>query len=184
MIIMLKDMQIYARKLNILPRYSKKVEDCFLQKINYPIPNGDLDHSRFVIYSLIRSAHIDIKIYSGDIEEAIYGDETIKNALDDAVYSGVKVDIILEKKSKKYEYDFCLSNGIIPRLVEGKNEKKFYRRHFMVCDSKAFRLEEVHNEYAFENNQIRARANFNDIEKSSGLNSIFLQLYNFSKSII
>ena len=57
------------------------------------------------------------------------------------------------------------------------------RRHFMICDDRAYRLEKPHDDNAFKNNLIRATANFNDIDRVPDLYNTFSLLCMDSKII-
>ena len=159
---MLLDMR---KKLDISSEYADLVDSCSKNRENFLIRNSDVSHAKYLMCHLIGNSEEDIRIYSGDLNEAVYEDLDIQEALVYAVYRRVKVAIIVEKRA-------VVKEGTDSRLRELYNKhrikvlkipKKFktgYR--FLLSDRTGFRIEEPHDSYAFKENKIFARANFND----------------------
>ena len=157
------------RDLNISPKYAGIVKRCRADKENFLISNGDINHARYVIYHLIKNAKSEIRIFSGNMHEAVYGNNYVREALSKASEKGIKITIIVEKKDDNSEVSFFKKNSSINVYQLRKEVLDFIKKddsitHFLLSDKISFRIEDPHKADAFEKNKISADVNFNNKE--------------------
>lgn len=108
-------------------------------------------HARCIVNTFLGAAKDSVVILSGDFGSDFYCDETTKAAIKAAVRNGVSVRIVslnTEKESinqlatLKTESDSIKKDGLEFRLGVVRQDAKV--QHYMVVDSKRYRLEESH----------------------------------------
>ena len=108
-------------------------------------------HARCIVNTFLGAAKKSVVILSGDFGSDFYGDETTKTAIKAAVRNGVSVRIVSLNTARdsidqlaalKTESDSIKKDSLEFRLGAVRPDAKV--QHYMVVDSKRYRLEELH----------------------------------------
>ena len=176
--------QLSGAKVSL--EYEEIIQKCIKKNINRPIKNSNNEHAKCLIYYLIKRTkdNGEIRIFSGNMNEAIYKEDYIKDALKEAMDRGIKIRIIVETNLNPGEMEII---NYLSKLDETKIEifklkekiiKTFKHEnisfvHFLVSDCTAFRIEKPHDDDEFENNKINANANFNNVDFAERICNLF-----------
>jgi len=158
---------------NIDPDYKNLVLEAYRHNDNFDIENSDIDHAKFLSFLLINKANKNIRLVTGQLKEAFYGDEKIKKAFEDAIKRKVKIDIVIdtsEPDCKKF-IEIMKSKPKVT-LAKLKNNIRV-KNHFLISDESAFRIESPHNKKEFKDNQVKGMVNFNNPDLAKKIAELF-----------
>ena len=165
---------------NLSEEYLNITIDAYEKNDNFEISNSTINHAKLLIYLLIKKATNSIDIFSGKLDKQCYDDIKIKESLTDAKKRGVEIRTIVVDNSmvSKVSKIFKELNISVKKLDKNETELGIpLDNHFMVCDENSYRIEAKHGD-SIEN--VRAKANFNNPDISSGFQKIFNILYDNS----
>ncbi len=169
-----------CQALDVDPEYRKIVEDAARKGENIRIYNSTLAHAVFLSQTIISKAADDIKILTGELDKPSY--DEIKNKIEEAAEkfassgksSVIKVIIWKKEAPSNEEFESLRSryeNVIKVRYANQESAEKIH--HFLVSDSKRYRIEDPHTDEDLRNQNVKGVANFGDFETAKILDSIF-----------
>jgi len=160
--------------------YVAIVEEAIKNNLNLDIPNSTLNHAVFLSQKLIRESRTHIKILTGELDSAYY--DRVKDDLRDAVTrfcptKGKIMIIIWEKDApvNREFQEFVNSNRDTIEIKVANQTDGL--SHFLVSDSKRYRLEEPHSKQDLIDENIKGTANFNNPEIASILEQNFDKIW-------
>jgi hypothetical protein len=154
------EMKEWAAKVS--PDYMNLVLDAYNNKKDINIQNSDMDHAELLSYLLIEKAEKNLRILTGKFKEIFYGDGKIKEAIKKALDRGVNVDVVSSSKPECNEVVVEFKNCQKGNFNMSYFKKKSNMNHFLVVDSAAFRIEDVHTDNDLKKRNVRGVVNFNN----------------------
>ncbi len=170
--------------------YYKNIDECALNRINFPISNGEARHAAYLLRTFFKFAKERVCIYTGSLFPGVYeNEELIKNAImflknnSNAILRIAYQDnVSSEKIIKRKIIQEIIKNDLSPRLLllnassAGFKHKNLYPNHFALMDGEAYRYELDHVKRS-------AEANFGDPDIAMDLSIIFNKLIKTSKLV-
>ena len=167
-----------------------KIKDtCYDKGINFEIDSTCKNCAIYYSKYLIDKATKEIKIFSGNPEEAVYGNNKfICESLIAANNKGVKITMILEDyfPSPCSNWLYGLKNVRVQQLKVPINKlpKPFNKStHFLLSDKAAFKAEKRHSSKDYKRYNIESMINFNDKNTGTNLNNNFSKLIPYSEPV-
>ena len=158
-----------GKEWGVKDEYWKSVETSCENNESIEIPNPSLNHAKLLIFNLFRKAERSIKIFSGNLDEDLYGTEEIQNAMK-SIKDDVTVEVVVDCKPQSNIYN--KDKKVVPnKLEEGWKGRERIPGHFMVVDGMSYRFEKNHK--LGNNSQIKGVANFNDTGVASSMEFVF-----------
>ncbi len=158
--------------------YKTIVEQAIQRDLDMDIPNSTFQHAFFLTTKLLEGATKQVRILSGSLNEALYGDK-IKNILKKLVERNISIKIIVWHQASKANIESLkeLGDKLQIKLANLPEIPEHYEktRHFLVADEKAYRLEDPHVPLAekAEFFNVKGIANFNRQQTARVLNETF-----------
>lgn len=160
--------------------YKQIVEEAIKKEQNFDIPNTTLNHAVFLSQKLLSCAERDVKILTGELSSNYYSrvrDELEKTA-DRFHVSKMQgaIKVIIWEEGSEQNTDFKTLQSKYKDVIEVKNARQTFStgiNHFLVSDSKRYRIEDSHTRDDVINENVKGRANFNNPDEAKLYNNAF-----------
>lgn len=166
--------------------YRTIIERFARDRIDARVPNGLPQHASILIETMFRSATAEIRIFSRELDEKVFGSSEIKNAvikfISNKPYANLKI-LLQKNHDEKWINNHFLVNAIkqidgLHGRVEIRNAAGSYAKddtnHFAVMDNDGFRFELDHD-------NCKAVANFNEPKTAKKLITAFDEAFKISR---
>lgn len=155
--------------------YATLVDRLAREKANARIPNGKPEHAKALLQSMFRHAQSEVRIFSLELSEQVYGSEMAAAAASFLGREGTSLKILLQRHVDAVKHPMLSElekAQIIGQLVVRDNADDFWRdaKHFAVMDKSGFRFEFTHD---LANAKCEAIANFNEPDTAKSLADAF-----------
>lgn len=154
--------------------YDKFVENLAKNHVAQVFTNQSSSHALSILRNVFKYADKEVNIFSGTLDSCVYNDKELISAAENFLKTkhGI-VRVLLQgdvaHSRKDVENDFLhviLSLGGDIKLAQDDNPLKNVDNHFLVADSKAYRVE-------LDVNERSAVCNFNDESLGTQLKNVF-----------
>lgn len=163
--------------------YREMLEKLLKEDSSTIISNGSTDHATTLIEKLFQMAKEDVTIFSGKLDEIVYGQAGVVDAAGSFLVTDKgTISIVVECQDEEVsDKDIMSSEGSFlyklrkrfgdsvlsqVKLFRTKNNTETFKSHFFVADNKGFRFEP-------DSTKHEALASFNNIDISNKLTSMF-----------
>ena len=162
--------------------YSEMLDRYLAEDSTEIFGNFSAGHAAEIITKFLNAAEYSVEFLSGNFAESFYDNIVIKDLLKQTAIklkkTSGKIRIIttdgvsktLRKIIEELKKEFCIDNIEYRACIYSGNEKL---KHFMVVDSKRYRLEEAHDNFADSPTCVKAEVCCNGRVKAGELLSFF-----------
>ena len=148
--------------------YYEAVKHLFDTQSNLIFKNSNVGHASTIITEVFDHATTIIRVFCRKLNVSVWGDQRLKDAIQQAVSRNVKIEIVTQLPEKDVDVNsiaFFKHIGVHPQYGIGRDRKY----NFVVADNKMFRLEPNADD-------IGAFASANNKEVSTKLEEIFAEI--------
>jgi len=160
--------------------YRQLIERMAKNRVSQRIPNDVPEHARVLLETLFNFAKSDVRIYTGQLWDNVYGSAGLVEAARQFIDRGGRLRVLVQKPMNEHD---AAEHPLLKRLgtctrgtVEVRCATGIYAtdkaKHFAVSDTTGYRFEHDHS-------QTKAVANFNEpsvaIELATAFDQAFLR---------
>lgn len=149
--------------------YINLVKEAFnSREEGFCIENSSILHAKFLSYLLIKRAKKNINILTNTLNNDLYKDNQIIDAIKEKLDEGIKIKVKMKMITPK-NYPFFKLRETHPNLEIFQLIGNNIKNNFLISDDNAFRIEER----SYNRNEVHAIANFNSPELVQNLEDSF-----------
>lgn len=131
-----------------MKEYEGFVDECFKNNSEKPFDNSSAEHATVLIKKMFEYGKTTINIYTGCLEDAVYGNDDLIEKAEKYLRNGGQLQIILQDQltkeslgAKKFVQSCHNNNEKVVFYQLKEKYRDIVKNHFSTMDDTAFRLE-------------------------------------------